>query len=386
MKVAINLLQLPPGRVEGVVTYAKKLVENLPPYFKDGELILLRQPGLDLGELDPKITVLELDPPSFMARAINKLMTMGHLRVTSSHARQLTKTLAKHNVDMVHYLLSTIPATDFSFKVPFVLTFHDMQHEFQPENFSANELIQRRGAFKPSTERADKIIAISNDVARSLTQKFKTPSKKITVIYEAGDISKTPKEVSNLPKEYMFYPAADWKHKNHVRLLEAVAKLNKDGFEAQLVLTGFRSERAAVIQKSINELGIEHLVTDLGPVTSDELAYVYRHAKMLICPSRFEGFGLPPLEAMSIGVPVACSNTTSLPEIVGDAAETFNPDSIDEIVASISKVWNDKTYRAKLIAAGKKQAAKFSWQRMAEETHKVYESIDVGRYGMGKVK
>lgn len=375
MRVAINLLQLTPGRVEGVVTYAKKLLENLPMYFEEGELVVLRQTGLDLGQLDPKIVVIELSSPSFLSRAYNKLLAISGLKVTSVAARQLVRILNKHNIDLVHYPLSTIPATDFSLNIPIILSFMDMQHEFQPENFSAAELMHRRTAFKPSAERADKIISISQHATQSLIDKFGIPAEKIETIYLAGDLSNKQKKVDGLPKDYMFYPAADWPHKNHLRLLEVIRKLKDEGFGGKLVLSGFRSDKAAVIHNKIQELQLEDAVVDLGPLSFEELAYVHKHAKMLICPSRFEGFGIPPLEAMSAGTPVACSNTTSLPEVVGDAALTFNPESADEIKMVIEKLWNDKKLREQLIEKGHKQVKKFSWQKMAKETHKVYEAV-----------
>lgn len=375
MKVAINLLQLPPGRVEGVVTYARKLIENLPAYCTDGELIVIRQPGLDLGALDPSVTVIDVEPPSFSSRAINRFLTMSRLRVMPYGTWKLSRLLKSHDVDMVHYLLSTIPASDFSLKLPIILSFMDMQHEFQPENFSQAELIQRRSTFRPSAERADKIISISQHATQSLIEKFKIPASKITTIYLAGDLSKKLKKVPGLPKEYLFYPAADWTHKNHLRLLDAMAQLKAEGFEGHLVLTGFRSEKAAAIHAHIKKLDIEDQVTDLGPVTFDELAYVHRHAKMLVCPSRFEGFGIPPIEAMSAGTPVACSNTTSLPEVVGEAAITFDPESVKEIKEAIKKLWNDKNLRDELIKRGHKQAKKFSWEIMAQQTYNVYKEV-----------
>lgn len=376
MRIAINLLQLPPGRVEGVVTYAKKLVEYLPQYAADGEIVLIKQPGLDIGIIDPSIKVANLEAPSLFLRLMNKAMTISHLRIYSPGLHQLNILLKKHDVDIVHYLLSTIPATDFALKKPIILSFMDMQHEFQPENFSAAELVQRRSTFKPSAERADKIIAISKHAAQSLFDKFDIPANKVETVYLAGgDISKHPKKVSGLPEEYLFYPAADWNHKNHMRLLEAFAQLVADGFSGSLVLSGFRSEKAAAIHARIKELGIDRQVIDLGPLSFDELAYTHQHAKMLVCPSRFEGFGIPPLEAMSVGVPVACSNTTSLPEVVGDAAVTFDPESVEEMKAAIIKIWNDKALRTELIRRGRKQAAKFSWQTMAKQTYDVYKEV-----------
>jgi len=373
MNVALNLLQLSPGRTEGIVTYVRQLAALVPEPMGENRLIILQQPGLDLGSIDTnKIKVICLERPRIILRIIGRGLTLLGLNSPFTFKNRIHSIIDRNKIDIVHYPFSSIPAEDMELNSKIVLSIMDLQHEYLPELFSTKELKSRRAVFLKSAQKADIIISISDYTKKTIVEKFNIPEAKITTIPLAGDTSPTPKNVAGLPNDYMFFPAADWHHKNHMKLLEALGQLKNNGFNGKLVLTGHRSEKAEAIHTKIAKLGLTDDVIDLGSVSFDELAYVFSKAKMLIYPSRFEGFGIPPLEAMSIGLPVACSGTTSLPEIVGDAAEMFNPESVDEIVASILKVWDDKTYRAKLKAAGYKQAAKFSWKRTAEDTYKVY--------------
>lgn len=375
MKVAINISQLSPGRPEGVVTYAKQLIACLSDICSEGELVVIKQRGLDIGKTSTKVKFIEINPPSIIERLSDKLIAASHVYLITPRAKKLAKILKINHIDIIHYPFSTIPPGELKLSAPKVLSIMDLQHEYFPELFSAIDLRNRNELFGQSAICANRIITIANFTKKTIVEKLSIPGSKIDTIHLAGDLSENPKEVPNLPNEYMLFPAADWRHKNHMRLFDALAGLKAQGFKGKLVLTGFRAGNAARLDEHIEELGLKDDVIDLGPVSFDELAYVFGRAKMLIYPTLFEGFGLPALEAMSVGLPVACSNTTSLPEIVGDAAETFNPESVDAIAASIQKVWSDDDYRATLIKRGYKQAAKFSWENTAKQTYEVYRKV-----------
>lgn len=148
-------------------------------------------------------------------------------------------------------------------------------------------------------------------------------------------------------KKYILYIGNDYPHKNLERLKLAFEKTKKDGLDCELILvTNFVSEQ--------------------------KLENLYRSASLFVFPSLYEGFGLPPLEAMKRGVPVVSSNATCLPEILGDAALYFNPFDIDDIAEKIKKVLADKNLREQLIQKGFAQVKKYSWKKMAEETLKLY--------------
>lgn len=148
-------------------------------------------------------------------------------------------------------------------------------------------------------------------------------------------------------KPYILYVGNDYPHKNLERLKLAFKKIKQDGFDYELVL----------ITKFISE---------------QELDNLYRNASLFVFPSLYEGFGLPPLEAMARGVPVASSNATCLPEILGDAAIYFNPLNIDDMVEKIKKSLIDRELRERLIKEGFEQIKKYSWQKMARETRDIY--------------
>lgn len=372
MKVAINLLQLSPGRVEGAVTYVKKVLQYLPEYYNAGELYIIKHPLLDIGSLDSKISIIDYKGAGRVARGVNKAARLVGLATPVFKGQSVSKIMTKHSIDVVHYPFSTIPINDMGLEKKVVLTVHDIQHEYMPDLFSEEDLQKRRDTFGPSIQRSDIVIAISNFTARTLKDKFEVDDDKIMVVPEAGELFKKQKAVAGLPDKYMFYPAGDWSHKNHKNLFKAIHTLKKQDINYRLVLTGLRDKRKAELKKYIADLELNDIVTDLGQVSQEELSYLFKHAHMLVFPSLFEGFVLPPVEAMSVGVPVACSSTTSLPEITGDAAEVFNPESVEEIVAAIKKVWNDDAYRAKLVERGHKQAAKFSWAKTAKSTHESY--------------
>jgi glycosyltransferase involved in cell wall biosynthesis len=374
--VAINVSQLSPGRAEGVVTYMKQLIGGLQKVCADGQLIIIAQPGMDLGPINSKkVQVIDLPAASTPERIANKLMSISKLRITTPRTKKLQAILNQNNVDIIHYPFSTIPPSDFKLTTPIILSIMDVQHEFLPELFTKSQLANRRASFGPSAKRADYCISISDYTTQSVVKFFGMDVGKITTVPLAGDVSTSPKVPSGLPSEYMYLPAGNWAHKNHRRLFEALAQLKTEGFTGKVVLTGLRSADKIDLPALAAELGVADLVVDKGQVSFDEVAGIYSKAKMLVYPTLFEGFGIPALEAMSVGLPVACSSTTSLPEIVGDAAETFNPESVDEIAAAIQKVWSDDTYRATLIKQGHVQAAKFSWKQTAKQTYQVYKDV-----------
>lgn len=376
MKIAINLLQLSPGRTEGVVTYVRELVRLLPNYMEDNELYILQQPGLKFEGIDTsRVNIVRLERPLFIFRAIGRLLAMAGLKFPFSYKNRVQSIIDRNDIDIMHYPLSAIPPEDMELKVKVVLSIMDLQHEYYPELFSAIDLKSRRAIYERSAKRADHIISISGFTSKSIEEKFNITDDKITTVPLAGGLSASPYRVGGLPKDFMLLPAADWHHKNHIKLFDTFKLIKNQGFEGKLVLTGFRSSNATALHEHIKALGLGKDIIDLGPVSFDQLAYIFKQARMLIYPTLFEGFGIPALEAMSVGLPVACSNTTSLPEIVGNAAETFDPESTDEIAAAIMKVWSDEAYRAKLVERGYKQAAKFSWENTAKQTYQVYKDV-----------
>jgi glycosyltransferase involved in cell wall biosynthesis len=172
----------------------------------------------------------------------------------------------------------------------------------------------------------------------------------------------------------MYYPAATWPHKNHKMFLGALKIMKyRYGFDGQLVLSGIAMQTNNDILKEIIRLGLQEDVVVLGYLPQEDLPCLYNLARMMVFPSLYEGFGIPLVEAMACGCPIACSNVTSIPEVVGDAALTFDPYSVEEMAEKVWRVWNDDVLRQEMNLKGLGRVKRFSWDNMARQTIAVYE-------------
>jgi glycosyltransferase involved in cell wall biosynthesis len=282
-------------------------------------------------------------------------------------------------------MFTTLPYREV-FDIPVILTMHDIQQEYYPEFFSKEVLENRRLSFRPSAEKADHIIAISEFTKKTLIEKYGIQEDKISVVYNGYDEKRFKKlEIDtikkfrakyNLPEKFIMYNAATWGHKNHINLLRALQILkDKYSFREKLILTGIKKGNYKAVKNEINKLGLKRDVIYLGYLPYDELPALFNAANMLVFPSLFEGFGIPVVEAMAVGLPIACSNTTSLPEVAGDAALYFNPDKPEDIADKVFTLHKNDGLRNTLVQRGLERAELFTWKRTAEETLKVYEKV-----------
>jgi glycosyltransferase involved in cell wall biosynthesis len=178
------------------------------------------------------------------------------------------------------------------------------------------------------------------------------------------------------PGAYLFFPAHTWHHKNHRAAIDALRVLrDRHGMNRTLVCTGGAREAQPAIEAQIVKSGMVGRVRFLGYCPERDLPALYRGAACLLFPSLFEGFGMPVLEAMASGCPVVCSNTTSLPEIAGEAALLVDPSDPEAIATAVHRVLTDPDLRAALIARGLRRAATFSWQRHTLETIAVLSQV-----------
>ncbi len=200
-------------------------------------------------------------------------------------------------------------------------------------------------------------------------------SRKITVTLEAADkIIDGTEPVEGLGNsQYIMYVGRWMPHKNLDRLCEAFALLKQTYPDLKLILVGKKDALSRRMEKKTKNLTPDIVFT--GFVSEGQLKWLYQHTAAYVFPSLSEGFGLPGLEAMMHGAPVVSSNATCLPEVHGDAAEYFDPLDIEDMAAAIRRVISNDKRRKNLISAGKKQVAKFSWRRMAEQTLAVYQEV-----------
>jgi glycosyltransferase involved in cell wall biosynthesis len=296
--------------------------------------------------------------------------------ILSSHARDLRIKLAclhLKNYD-VYFEPNFIPL-DIRAKKR-VTTVHDFSFYLHPEWHPKERVEYFLKNFFPKIQKSDFIITVSEYVAREAREMLKIEKARIKTIYNGcntifnrcGDEEVRMK----LPENYLLFVGSLEPRKNVVSLLKAYALLpDPIKREYKLLLAGFKGWQNAEILGLVNKMK-EH-VEYLGYVGNTELAHLYRKATCFVYPSLYEGFGLPPLEAMACGCPVVVSNVASLPEVCGDAAYYIDPYHVENIAEGISKVATDKVLRQRLIQKGIERAKFFSWEKSAEEHLRLFE-------------
>lgn len=221
------------------------------------------------------------------------------------------------------------------------------------------------------------VIVPSKYVRKDLAKFQSATKKKITVTYEASEEPTNDKILKPkfARKPFIFHAGSPLPHKNIGSLIDAFEKLIQEKPGLQLILVGKKEYYFKQLQKKIDGSPAREQIVTPGFVVEGELKWLYKNAEAYVLPSLSEGFGLPGIEAMSYGTPVVSSNTTCLPEIYGDAALYFNPNNVDDIAVKIERIVKDTQFREELIAKGFKQATKYSWTKMAEQTLEVYKKV-----------
>ena len=269
---------------------------------------------------------------------------------------------------------------------PGVITVYDLQHEYAPQFFSEGELRDRQGFYPESCRSADHIIAISEFTRRCIAERYDVPTDRISAVWLAPGSNfewrsaeaRVPavRAKYGLPSRYGFYPANTWHHKNHGRLVEALAIYRRSyADDLGLVLTGVGENGQQALQEAIARHALDDVVHVLGHVPYTDLPALYAGATCLVHPSLFEGFGIPLVEAMLAGCPIVAARATSIPEVVGEAAMLFDPLSPDAIAHSIAAVARDPETAADLVRRGRSRAKMFSVSEMADRTLEIFERV-----------
>lgn len=256
---------------------------------------------------------------------------------------------------------------------PFVLTVYDMVHELFPGLFSPGDPTRERK--RALVERAAGIIAISESTKRDLVRLLEVPEERVRVIPLAAALP-PPAEARppDLPRRYLLFVGQRAGYKNFLPLLAALAPLLRDEAGPSLVCAGWKPFSRAE-REAIDGAGAGGRVLHRPDPDDAELATLYRHAAVFVYPSRYEGFGIPVLEAFSCGCPAALARSSSLPEVGGDAAAYFDPDDPASMRAEIARLLDDAGLRRDLVERGRRRAGEFSWDRTAEETLACYRSV-----------
>jgi glycosyltransferase involved in cell wall biosynthesis len=382
-RIGLNALFLVPGGATGgLEPYFHHLAEQLTRLDRESEYVLIASSAnaLEFSRLtreNLRCHVVDTSPLSMGAR--NALRRAAVTLFGRHWSGETEDGAAELDLDLIHCFPGYID--QFAWNVPAILTVADVQHEYHPEFFDQEELEARRALFRPSIERALHIIAISDFTRRTILERYDVEPDKISVIHLGADARffapvapsriEQVRQKHGLPENHCIYPANLWAHKNHPRLLDALHSIPA-ARRPHLVLTGAQTRLHTPLRKSVEERGLAANVSWLGFVDGEDLPALFAGARLMVFPSLFEGFGLPVVEAMAAQCPVACADTTSLPEIAGDAALFFDPTAVDSIAAALERLWNDAPLRDRLRAAGTARAKQFSWQRTALQTLQLY--------------
>ena len=368
MRIAIDARKL---RDYGIGTYVRNLLRHLARIDRATEYVLLTRPvdvelGRELGENFR--TVPERAGPYTIREQVSVPLDLRREGIDLFHAP--------------HYVLPPLTPCKS------VVTIHDCIHLRFPQ-YLPNRLAYAyaRSSLWAATHRANRVLTVSETSKRDILRYFRVPESKIDVIYNAIDerFHETPsaeemrhvQERYQLDDPFVLYAGNIKPHKNLERLIEAFHMLRKDGgFETvKLLIIGDEISKYATLRRAVHRYKLHKHVRFLGFVSDKTLACLYRLAGVFVFPSLYEGFGLPPLEAMASGTPVITSDQSSLPEVVGDAALLVDPYEAGAIAHAMRRVLTDPALAASLREKGFARVREFSWERSIGRVREIYDEV-----------
>lgn len=286
--------------------------------------------------------------------------------------RNSTKIISKRNYDIFHPTYYHPYFLNYLGNRPFVITVHDMTHELFPDKMSKWDKSSEHK--KLLVEKAKRIICVSNNTRNDLIKLLKVEEAKVKVIYHGNSLNYKRdihfESSLNLPSKYILYVGSRKYYKNFVLMIKALSDLIRDKNSIKLICAGGGKFSVDEI-KLFSELKISDKVIQIS-VNDKILGALYSNSLCFVFPSLYEGFGMPILEAFSCGSPVICSNSSSLPEIAGEAAEYFDPKNLQSIRNAVEIVLTDINKREKMISLGFQRLKKFSWNNSAFQTFELY--------------
>ncbi len=378
MKVAIDIRRI--GDF-GVGTYIRNVVRTLSRLDSVNEYLVIGDPerAQEIGELPPKFQVA----PFFDAEDSPR----GYMG--------LRRLLREHRCDLMHVPhLSWVPQR---LPCPYVVTVHDLlDYMYRASNGAGMRRTLHFYCTRHVLKHAARVFAVSNFTTKDVQRIFGIRPDHVEVIYNAIDERfrqghATWEERQFIGERYqvnypfLLYAGRISPHKNVVRIIEAFSalktELDKEGKypDLKLIIIGDEVSKHPDLRRAVIKSGVQNDVRFLGFVPIDVLRIFYDAAKVFVFPSLYEGFGLPPLEAMSHGTPVVTSNTSSLPEVVGNAAVLVNPENVFDIMRALQRVLLDQPLRERLKQRSYEQAARYSWEASVKRILEVYGDITSGR-------
>ena len=365
MRIGLSLAFLTPGTMGGLEVYARQLTQALAAR-SDLELVLfLSRPAAR------ERAWAELGRPVVLA--VNPERRVDWLRADQGGVPRAAR---RAKVDLVHSLASTGPVVG-----PFarVVTVHDLHYRTHPDAHFGVRALGMRVLVPLGVARADRVVVPSRSTRADLLRFTRVSPDRVDVVPEGigQTMDRTPDAEAARERhgagdrQLVLSVSAKRPHKNLARLIGALARVPAER-RPLLVLPGYPTPHEEELRRLANERGVQRDVRFVGWVSLEELDDLYAAATCFVFPSLIEGFGLPVLEAMARGVPVATSGRDSLSEVACDAALTFDPEDESSIAASMERLLGDEALRDRLRAAGYERAAGYTWERAAELTVETY--------------
>ena len=364
------------NRTGGARTVSRKLVAcmaELEPGWRFVVLSNTKQTGLDRPNIEQHI----LPVPHPRLYALYNHVVFPHL--------QVPRFFEKHGVDLVHYTNSIISA-----RRPFrtVLTLHDLSPFRQPLSWSFLLRHYMRFHLAVLAPRADAVSTISSCSRDDIRELLRVPGRKIRIIPNAvgeefaavrdrGKLEEVRGRLG-LPAPFILFVGTIQPRKNLGRLLEAYGRLKgREAAGRGLVIVGRRGWGNVDVEGMARDLGIARSVVCIEDARQEDMPSVYNMADLFVYPSLYEGFGLPPLEAMACGMPVVTSGTSAIPEVVGEAALLVDPEDVEDIAGAIATALTDGELRERLIEKGRERVTRYSWSESARKTIELYRELGI---------
>jgi len=355
------------GQPTGVGRYVLNLVRAMAPMDRSLRLRVYLPAPFE-GPWDGSVETVVLPTPGALG-GLDNMFTWNHVR--------LPLHLARHPVDLFHGPFYTLPAICPS---PAVVTIHDITFDLHPEWFTRRARLAFSGFAASSARKARHVLTVSECSRRDIIERYGLPADRVTAAPLAPDPQFVPASAAAAAafaagpgegRPYLLHVGSITPRRNVTRLLEAFARVIRE-VDVSLVLAGRVEPPSPPLAPAIEALGLTGSVRVCGYVGGDDLAALYRGAAALVCPSLYEGFGLPVAEAMACGIPAVVSGTSCFPEVAGEAALFVDPEDTGSIADGLRRVLTDRPLRERLIRLGHERARGFSWERTAAATLAVY--------------
>jgi len=373
VKIAIDIRRITEF---GVGTYTRNIIRALTRLDHENEYFLLGSPekAKEIGNLPENFSSIEVASPE-----------------TAKGFFQCHSVLARVGCDLVHVPhLFWLP---HHFPCPYVVTVHDvLDHMYRARNGSGLKRSLHFQLTRRVLRNSARIFAVSSFTKNEVQKLFGIEARRIEVIYNAIDARFLTGHATDADRQmlaeryqiaypFLLYAGRISPHKNLVRIIEAFAALKaelakQDQFpDLKLIIIGDELSKHPDLRRTVVRAGVQNVVRFLGFAPIDVLRVFYDVAKVFVFPSLYEGFGLPPLEAMAHGTPVLTSNTSSIPEVVGNAAVLVNPENLFEMMRALQRVLCDQVLRERLRHAGYEQVKKFSWDHAVSDILAGYREV-----------